>query len=174
MLGKLFMHAADSNTALIKFSGRHTVHIVLDGPIFAIPVIQRVYSPPLHLRPIIIHTACATSRDGFDINLTSFCKVKIHSCLAVPAAKRTSTELEKGLSAIRLAAQSFSGRNSYGIEQTIQYTIARHQRAVIAVLTTEEIYRNRAVFSQLVLDECHDDMRKMGLTLQTYSFVEMT
>lgn len=77
-------------------------------------------------------------------------------------------------SAIRLAAQHFIGKSDHEIEDAIKKTIAGHQRAIIGVLTVEELYRDRNAFSKRVLDLCHDDMRNMGLTVVSYTVAEIS
>lgn len=181
VFGKLFVYTAGPNTALVKSSGRRDVRVVIGGRMLAVPVIQRVDSLGLELRTITVHTVRGTTKNGVGVDVTSCCQVKIQGWSSTPSGEAprqgsasAGGELQMDYSAIRLAAQHFIGKKDHEIEDTIQKTIAGHQRAIIGVLTVEELYRDRAAFSQRVLDLCHEDMRNMGLTVVSYTVAEIT
>lgn len=180
VFGKFCVYTAGPNTALVKSSGRRDVRIVIGGRILAVPVIQRVDSLGLELRTITVHTVRGTTKNGVGVDVTSCCQVKIQGWSSTagesPAQGSASAggDLQMDYSAIRLAAQHFIGKNDSEIEDTIQKTIAGHQRAIIGVLTVEELISDRAAFSQRVLDLCHVDMRNMGLTVVSYTVAEIT
>ena len=147
----------------------------------AIPIVQRVDSLSLALRTITVHTKRGTTINGVGVDVTSCCQVKIQGWSSPSDAGHANTvktgvkgDLEMDLNAIRLAAQHFIGKKDHEIEDAIQKTVAGHQRAIIGVLTVEELYRDRRAFSQRVLDLIHDDMRNMGLTVVSYTVAEIT
>lgn len=182
VFGKYFVYTAGPNTALIKSSGRRTVRVVIGGRMFSVPVLQRVDSLGLELRTITVKTVRGTTINGVGVDVTSCCQVKIQGWStgadngAEPIAGKASTGsgLEIDYPAIQLAAQHFIGKKDSEIEDAIQKTIAGHQRAIIGVLTVEELYRDRATFSRRVLELCKDDMRNMGLTIVSYTVAEIT
>lgn len=150
----------------------------------AIPLIQRVDILSLKLRTITVHTTRGTTINGVGVDVTSCCQVKIQGWSTKPensthASTRHETrsaggDLHMDYSAIRLAAQHFIGKKDEEIEESIQKTISGHQRAIIGVLTVEQLYKERATFSKRVLDLCYDDMRNMGLTVVSYTVAEIT
>lgn len=148
----------------------------------AVPIIQRIDSLSLALRTITVHTVRGTTINGVSVDVTSCCQVKIQGWStsknksSEPGRSSTSVggDLHMDHSAIRLAAQHFIGKRDGDIEDAIKKTISGHQRAIIGVLTVEELYRDRAAFSKRVLDLCHDDMRNMGLTVVSYTVAEIS
>lgn len=148
----------------------------------AIPIIQRVDRLSLALRTITVHTTRGTTINGVGVDVTSCCQVKIQGWSTSndedTGNKRHKLDAGAGLemdtSAIRLAAQHFIGKKDSEIEDAIQKTISGHQRAIIGVLSVEELYRDRRAFSQRVLDLIYHDMRNMGLTVVSYTVAEIT
>lgn len=184
VIGKLFVYTAGPNTALVKSPGPRrgkNVRVVIGGRMMAIPILQRVDSLSLALRTITVHTKSGTCINGVSVDVTSCCQVKIQGWSTRPDIGDTSAgqpyvadDLVMDQCAIRLAAQHFIGKNDNEIEGAIQKTIAGHQRAIIGVLTVEQLYKDRAAFSRRVLDLCQDDMRNMGLTVVSYTVAEIS
>lgn len=177
----IFVHTAGPNVALIKSSGRKDVRIVIGGRIFAIPILQRVDSLSLALRTIIVHTNHGLTVNGVSVDVTSACQVKIqgwntrHDATSDEIAHENSkTALRMDYAAVRLAAQHFLGKTEHEINETIEKTIAGHQRAIIGVLTVEELYRDRREFRRRVLELISSDMRNMGLIVVSYTVAEIS
>ncbi|KAI0565380.1 Flotillin [Gracilaria domingensis] len=176
-----FVYTAGPNTALIKSSGKKHVSVIIGGRMFAIPFLQRVDKLGLELRTITVHTEHGTTVNGVSVNVTSCCQVKIQGWSTTdeggddlpPHHARVGGDLHMDQSAIRLAAQHFIGKRDSEIEDSIQKTVAGHQRSIIGSLTVEELYRDRATFSRRVLELCHNDMRNMGLTIVSYTVAEI-
>lgn len=182
VIGKFFVYTAGPNTALIKSPYRRgSSRIVIGGRVFAVPIFQRVDSLSLALRTITVHTVHGTTINGVSVDVTSCCQVKIQGWSTggedEPNSRGRSSvggDLHMDHCAIQLAAQHFIGKRDQEIEDAIQKTIAGHQRAIIGVLTVEELYKDRNAFSKRVLDLCHDDMRNMGLTVVSYTVAEIS
>eukprot|EP00177_Eucheuma_denticulatum_P008453 GFKZ01015374.1.p1 GENE.GFKZ01015374.1~~GFKZ01015374.1.p1 ORF type:complete len:535 (-),score=94.28 GFKZ01015374.1:285-1724(-) len=182
VFGKFCVYTAGPNTALIKSPYRRgTSRIVIGGRVFAIPIFQRVDSLSLALRTITVHTVHGTTINGVSVDVTSCCQVKIQGWSTngdeepnLLGRSSVGGDLHMDNSAIQLAAQHFIGKKDNEIEDAIQKTIAGHQRAIIGVLTVEELYKDRNAFSKRVLDLCHDDMRNMGLTVVSYTVAEIS
>lgn len=181
------VHTAGPNTALVKSGGKSDVRIVIGGRLFAVPVFQRVDRLSLELRTITVHTTRGTTINGVGVDVTSCIQVKIQGWSSQSASKETEVgsrphhrshhdknSLHIDYNAVRLAAQHFIGKKDGEIEDAIQKTVAGHQRAIIGTLTVEELYRDRAAFSQKVLDLCSEDMRNMGLSVVSYTVAEIT
>ncbi|CAN8062544.1 unnamed protein product [Agarophyton chilense] len=176
-----FVHTAGPNTALIKSSGGKKVTVYVGGRVLAVPFMQRIDRLGLELRTITVHTKHGTDINGVSVNVTSCCQVKIQGWTATvdgdeelaPHFTRVTEDLVTDESAIRLAAQHFIGKKDSEIEDSIQKTVAGHQRSIIGALTVEELYRDRATFSKRVLELCHSDMRNMGLTIVSYTVADI-
>ena len=176
-----FVHTAGPNTALIKSSGKRDVRVVIGGRMLASPIFQRVDRLGLELRTIAVHTTRGTTINGVGVDVTSCCQVKIQGWSATsedsdptPHHSSAGGDLHMDYSAIRLAAQHFIGMKDGQIEDAIKKTVAGHQRAIIGVLTVEQLYRDRNEFSKRVLDLCYKDMRNMGLTIVSYTVAEIS
>lgn len=177
----IFVHTAGPNVALIKSSGRKDVRIVIGGRMFAIPILQRVDSLSLALRTITVQTKQGLTVNGVSVDVTSACQVKIqgwntrNDATSDEIAHETSnSDLRMDYAAVRLAAQHFLGKAEEEINETIEKTIAGHQRAIIGVLTVEELYRDRREFRRRVLELISSDMRNMGLIVVSYTVAEIS
>lgn len=165
---RFLMYTAGPNTAMVKSSGKRDVRIVIGGRMLCIPVLERVDLLSLSLRTLSVHTAHGLTVNGVELNVTSCCQVKIQGWRSEASESPHVDE-----SAIRLAAQHFLGKSEADINDTIQKTVAGHQRAIIGTLTVEELYRDRALFCERVVTIVSDDMRNMGLAVVSYTLAEI-
>lgn len=147
----------------------------------SMPIFQQIDELSLALRTITVHTKRGTTINGVGVDVTSCCQVKIQGWSSNDGGVTKPNEravhgddLVMDISAIKLAAQHFIGKSDAWIENAIQKTIAGHQRAIIGVLTVEQLYRDRAAFSKRVLDLIYHDMRNMGLTVVSYTVAEIS
>lgn len=192
-----FVHTAGPDVALIKSNGRKDVRVVIGGRMMALPVIQRVDYLSLALRTITVRTTNGLTSNGLSVDVTSACQVKIQGWTTAADASTTNPyhhpepvaaatphsaseennrrpRLDTDFPAVRLAAQHFLRKSDAEIEDSIQKTIAGHQRAIIGVLTVEELSRDRNAFCKRVLDLCSGDMRNMGITIVSYTVAEIS
>ena len=176
-----FVHTAGPNIALVKSSGKRGVLVEIGRRLLAWPIFQRVDRLGLELRTVTVHTKQGTTNNGVCVDVTSCCQVKIQGWSSIPKDSKPSPhhisvdgDLHMDSTAIRLAAQHFIGMKDGQIEDAIKKTVAGHQRAIIGVLTVEQLYRDRNEFSRRVLDLCYNDMRNMGLTIVSYTVAEIT
>lgn len=178
----LFIHTAGPQTALIKSSGHKEPDIVIGGRMFSIPILHRVDRLSLGLRTIIVRTANGVTINGVGVSVESACQIKIQgwSCReddhapSGPSSRKHAPDLKVDISAVRLAAQHFLGKTDNQIEDLIQRTISGHQRAIIGSLTVEQLYRERATFSERVLELITADMRNMGLAVVSYTVADIS
>eukprot|EP00949_MAST-11_sp_MAST-11-sp1_P002362 g2362.t1 len=70
---------------------------------------------------------------------------------------------------IQVAATHFLGDSERNIKEAILKTMEGHQRQIIGTLTVEEIYKDRARFSERVREHVYDDLRAMGFELVSYT-----
>lgn len=136
---------------------------------FVIPILERVDSLDLRLRTLTIRTSKGMSTNGVNVDVVSCCQVKVQGW-----SPGQDGEMIIDMAAVRLAAQHFIGKKREQMNDAIQKTIAGHQRGIIATLTVEELYRDRAAFSSRVVEVCEQDMRNMGLAIVSYTVAEIS
>ncbi|CAB1351131.1 unnamed protein product, partial [Coregonus sp. 'balchen'] len=70
-------------------------------------------------------------------------------------------------------AQMFMGKSEGEIAQIALETLEGHQRAIIAHLTVEEIYRDRKKFSEEVFKVASSDLVNMGISVVSYTLKDV-
>jgi flotillin len=69
---------------------------------------------------------------------------------------------------IATAAERFLSKSQAEIEHVAHETLAGHLRAILGTLTVEQIYKDRDAFAQQVQEVSADDLRNMGLTIDSF------
>ena len=131
-----------------------TVHyrIVAGGRAFVMPVIERVDDLSLELMTIEVSTADVYTLEGVPVTLDGVAQVKIGS-----------DEIS-----IATAAERFLSKSEVEIEHVSHETLAGHLRAILGTLTVEQLYKDRDAFAQQVQEVSADDMRNMGLSIDSF------
>jgi hypothetical protein len=70
---------------------------------------------------------------------------------------------------IKIAAQHFLGRNQGDIREALRLTMEGHQRQILGTLTVEDLFRDRAAFSNRVREHVTEDLSSMGFCLVSYT-----
>jgi flotillin len=115
------------------------------------PFVEKVDGMDLSLMPIDLNVTNAFSRGGIPLKVHAIANVKI------------STDPEVMMNAI----ERFLGREREEIRRVAKESLEGHLRGVLAKLTPEEVNEDRLKFAQGLLDEADDDLRKLGLQLDT-------
>ncbi|MEQ2203972.1 Flotillin-like protein 1, partial [Xenoophorus captivus] len=71
------------------------------------------------------------------------------------------------------ACQMFMGKSEGQIAQIALETLEGHQRAIIAHLTVEEIYKDRKKFSEQVFKVASSDLVNMGISVVSYTLKDV-
>jgi flotillin len=131
-----------------------TVHyrIIAGGRAFIMPVIERVDDLSLELITIEVSTADVYTREGVPVTLDGVAQIKIGS-----------DEIS-----IATASERFLSKSQAEIEHVAHETLAGHLRAILGTLTVEQIYKDRDAFAQQVQEVSADDMRNMGLSIDSF------
>ena len=74
---------------------------------------------------------------------------------------------------VKLAATHFLGNKLAEIQDAVHRTMEGHQRQVIGTLTVEELYKDRASFSERVKELVDPDLLGMGFQLVSYTVTEV-
>merc|ERR1719375_1125852 len=76
-------------------------------------------------------------------------------------------------SAIKVAATHFLGDSEENIRMSLTATMEGHQRQILGTLTVEEIYKDRAAFSERIREHVTDDLHHMGFELVSYVMTDI-
>merc|ERR1719158_1340372 len=72
-----------------------------------------------------------------------------------------------------LASEQFLGKATFEMEETILQTIEGHLRAILGMLTVEEIYADREAFAQQVREVASPDVGKMGIEILSFTIKDV-
>lgn len=160
MLVRAFWLIARPHEALVLSGKAHTAEdgaklgyrVVQQGrSAFRIPVLERVDRMDMRLLPIDIVVQNAYSTGNIPLQIHAIANVKIHSNPVI----------------IRNAIERFLGRNIREIESVAKQTLEGAVREVVATLTPEQVNEDRLLFAQKLIDTADDDLKKLGLQLDT-------
>lgn len=146
---------ADPNEALI-FTGRRNPatgrgwKAIVGGAKFRIPVLERVNRISLETMNLPdVTVAKAWSKEGVPVTIEAVANVKIAS----------EPEL------LAKAVERFLGTHPERIKQIIKETLEGQLRDIIGVLTVEQLYQERDMFVQKVLEQSGDELAKIGVII---------
>ncbi|MES2639149.1 MAG: SPFH domain-containing protein [Myxococcota bacterium] len=158
-IAKQFIFICRPDEVLI-FSGRKRsmadgsevgYRLVFGGRTIRVPLLERVDSMNLSTIPLDLHVTNAYSKGGIPLNLHAISNVKVSSDPRV----------------IMNAVERFLGRDPAEISRVAKESLEGHLRGVLARLTPEEVNEDRLKFANTLLDEAEDDLRKLGIQLDT-------
>jgi flotillin len=131
-----------------------TVHyrIIAGGRAFVMPVIERVDDLSLELMTIDGSTADVYTLEGVPVTVDGVAQVKIGS-----------DEIS-----IATAAERFLSKSQAEVKHVAHETLAGHLRAILGTLTVEQIYKDRDAFAQQVQEVSGQDLRNMGLSIDSF------
>lgn len=148
------------NEALIVSGCCHSKpYMVAGGRVFVWPWIQIVQRLSLNTITLIIESAKVYAKHGVPVSVTGIAQVKIQG---------QSSDM------LRTAAEQFLGKTQQEIANVIQETVEGHQRATIATLSLEEIYKFRKRFSKKVIEVASPDLCDMGFTIVSYTIRDIS
>lgn len=126
--------------------------IVKAGRAFIWPVIEQVDVLSLELLTIEVSIDDVYTMQGVAISLDGVAQIKI-------ASDDTS---------IGTAAERFLSKTRAELQDVAHETLAGHLRAIVGTLTVEEIYRERDKFAQSVQEVSAEDLKNMGLAIDSF------
>lgn len=112
---------------------------------------ERADRMSLQAIPIDLRVTNAYSRGGIPLTVHAIANVKI-----------TSDPRQ-----VMNAIERFMGRDESEIHRVAKESLEGHLRGVLARLTPEEVNEDRLKFAGALVDEADDDLRKLGLQLDT-------
>merc|ERR1711907_624043 len=154
---------APPNRAMI-ISGYRGQRILIGKCGFALFCIEEAHSLSLEIITITVNSTEAETVKGVKINLKSFAQVKVKS----------TVDGKLDINSIKLAATNFLSARESEIEDALQKTLEGHQRQIVGTLTVEELYKDRAAFSERVYEHVVDDLERLGFELASYTVAEIS
>lgn len=99
------------------------------------------------------------TQQGVPISVTGIAQVKIQG---------------QNADMLRSACEQFLGKSEDEIMHVARETLEGHQRAIMASMTVEEIYKNRKKFSKKVFEVASTDLVDMGLLVVSYTIKDIS
>lgn len=133
--------------------------MVPGGRVFVWPGIQRVQRISLNTMALVIESPRVYTQQGVPISVTGIAQVKIQG---------------QNAEMLRAACEQFLGKSEEDIMNVARETLEGHQRAIMASMTVEEIYKNRKKFSKKVFEVASSDLVDMGFTVVSYTIKDIS
>ncbi|CAM9291103.1 unnamed protein product, partial [Hapterophycus canaliculatus] len=115
----------------------------------------------LELITLTVRSTEAETVRGVRVTVSGTCQVKVDAF--------THEDLAQNMPQITLACQHFLGKTHAQIHEALLRTLEGHQRQILGTLTVEELYKDRAAFSQRVREHIKEDLNNMGFALVSYT-----
>jgi len=156
---KAFLYIAKPSEVLI-FSGLkrrgsdgelRSFRSVVGGRGFRVPILEKVDRMSLELMEIPITIRNAYSKGGIPLTVDAIANVKVSSDETI----------------IANAIERFLGRDPNELRRVAKETMEGHLRGVLATLTPEEVNEDRLAFGEALTKESEEDLRKLGLHVDT-------
>ena len=132
--------------------------IIKGGRAIRIPLFETVDRMDLTNMPIEVQVKGAYSKGGIPLNVHGIANVKIAGEQPV----------------LDNAIERFLGVGRDKIMAVAKETLEGNLRGVLATLTPEEVNEDKIKFAQSLLDEAEDDLRRLGLELDTLKIQDVS
>jgi flotillin len=126
--------------------------VVKGGGSFIIPVLERVDLLSMEILTIEVEVRSVYTVEGVPVHVDGVAQIKVRGEDA----------------SIYTAAEQFLSKGPEGIVYVAHETLAGHLRAILGMLTVEEIYKDRDAFAQKVLEVSGGDLANMGLEIVSF------
>ncbi|HEY0713410.1 MAG TPA: SPFH domain-containing protein [Polyangia bacterium] len=132
--------------------------IIKGGRAIRVPLLETVDRMDLTNMPIEVQVDGAYSKGGIPLNVHGIANVKIAGEQPV----------------LDNAIERFLGVAREKIMQVAKETLEGNLRGVLATLTPEEVNEDKIKFAQSLLDEAEDDLRRLGIELDTLKIQDVS
>ncbi|KAF6113793.1 flotillin 1 [Phyllostomus discolor] len=132
--------------------------MVAGGRVFVLPCIQQIQRISLNTLTLNVKSEKVYTRHGVPISVTGIAQVKIQG---------------QNKEMLAAACQMFLGKTEAEIAQIALETLEGHQRAIMAHMTVEEIYKDRQKFSEQVFKVASSDLVNMGISVVSYTLKDI-
>lgn len=132
--------------------------MIAGGRVFVLPCIQQIERISLSTLTLNVKSEKVYTRHGVPISVTGIAQVKIQG---------------QNKEMLAAACQMFLGKSETEIAQIALETLEGHQRAIMAHMTVEEIYKDRKKFSEQVFKVASSDLVNMGIGVVSYTLKDI-
>ena len=108
---------------------------------------------------LMIESPSVYSQQGVPISVTGIAQVKIPG---------------QNSDMLKAACEQFLGKTEEEMTEIVKETLEGHQRAIIASMAVEEIYKNRKRFSKKVFEVASSDLVDMGFLVISYAIKDVS
>lgn len=158
-IARQLLHVCAPNEILIFSGRRHTTpdgrevgfRVVMGGRAVRLPVLETVERMDVSTISVPIGVTGAYSQGGIPLTVGAVANVKIATDPAV----------------VTNAIERFLGRGRDEIARVAKDTLEGHLRGVLATMTPEAVNEDRLTFASRLAEEAGEDLRKLGLQLDT-------
>jgi flotillin len=141
-----------------RSAGRRGYRIIKGGRAVRMPLFEKVDRMDLTNMPIEVQVKSAYSKGGIALNVHGIANVKI---AGEPPVLDNAIERFVGVDRARIMAVA-------------KETLEGNLRGVLATLTPEEVNEDKIKFAQSLLSEAEDDLRRLGLELDTLKIQDVS
>uniref|UniRef100_A0A673NQB8 Flotillin n=1 Tax=Sinocyclocheilus rhinocerous TaxID=307959 RepID=A0A673NQB8_9TELE len=132
--------------------------MISGGRVFVFPCIQQIQRISLNTLTLNVKSDKVYTRHGVPVSVTGIAQMKIQG---------------QNKQMLAAACQMFLGKSEGEIAHIALETLEGHQRAIIAHLTVEEIYKDRKKFSEQVFKVASSDLLNMGISVVSYTLKDV-
>ena len=123
------------------------------GGTFVWPVVEKAELMSLELMTLEVRTPEVYTAMGVPIQVDGIAQIKVRNDDV----------------SIRTAGEQFLSKGEAQMRQTALQTVEGHLRAILGMMTVEEVYRERDKFAQRVQDVAATDLANMGLQIVSFT-----
>ncbi|XP_073455020.1 flotillin-1 [Aquarana catesbeiana] len=132
--------------------------MIAGGRVFVLPCIQQIQRISLNTLTLNVKSEKVYTRHGVPISVTGIAQVKIQG---------------QNKEMLAAACQMFLGKSENEVAHIALETLEGHQRAIMAHMTVEEIYKDRQKFSEQVFKVASSDLVNMGISVVSYTLKDI-
>ncbi|KAM5146319.1 flotillin-1 [Mantella aurantiaca] len=132
--------------------------MIAGGRVFVLPCVQQIQRISLNTLTLNVKSEKVYTRHGVPISVTGIAQVKIQG---------------QNKEMLAAACQMFLGKTENEVAHISLETLEGHQRAIMAHMTVEEIYKDRQKFSEQVFKVASSDLVNMGISVVSYTLKDI-
>ncbi|XP_069799867.1 flotillin-1 isoform X1 [Dendropsophus ebraccatus] len=132
--------------------------MIAGGRVFVLPCVQQIQRISLNTLTLNVKSEKVYTRHGVPISVTGIAQVKIQG---------------QNKEMLAAACQMFLGKSENEVAHIALETLEGHQRAIMAHMTVEEIYKDRQKFSEQVFRVASSDLVNMGISVVSYTLKDI-
>uniref|UniRef100_A0A8C3I196 Flotillin n=1 Tax=Chrysemys picta bellii TaxID=8478 RepID=A0A8C3I196_CHRPI len=155
---RMFFTCGPNEAMVVSGFCRSPPVMVAGGRVFVLPCIQQIQRISLNTLTLNVKSEKVYTRHGVPISVTGIAQVKIQG---------------QNKEMLAAACQMFLGKSESEITHIALETLEGHQRAIMAHMTVEEIYKDRKKFSEQVFKVASSDLVNMGISVVSYTLKDI-